>query len=341
MSNIGIDIGFGYTKATDGVKEIIFKSVLGEATEIQFQDELFPRKKQEYLSVFLDGKNYFVGDLAERQSNVRLFTLDQTQFIAQFAKILAIVALGNMVDNFDNISLVTGLPVGYYKQFKDALATNLLGEHKFSLLKGNGEELEKNITIGKIRIIPQPYGTLLNIFLDDEGKVKNPDFFKQKIGVIDIGFRTTDYIVSDKLQYSERGSKTTDNGISKAFSVIANKLREKSGVNIELFKLYEYLAKGSVKIKGKEYDLTAVREQVFQQLAAQIASDAERFWVDDWDMDGIIISGGGGAILEKYLKPLLPTAMLAANPTEDSRFFNVKGYLKYGKSIWFGEKEAK
>ncbi len=341
MDMIGIDIGFGFTKATNGTKELIFKSVLGEATEIQFQDELFPRRNQEFLSIGVDGKTFFVGDLAERQSNVRLFTLDQNQFIAQFAKVLALVSLGNLLDNFENVSIVTGLPVGYYKQFKEALAANLLGEHKFTLINFNGDEIEKNITVGKLRIIPQPYGSILNMFLDDEGKVKNADFFKQKIGVIDIGFRTTDYIISDKLQYSERGSKTTDNGISKAFSIIANKLREKSGVNIEIFKLYEYLTKGSVKIKGKEYDLTGVREHVLQQLAAQIASDAERFWVDDWDLDAIIISGGGGTFLERYLRPLLPSATVVADPSEDSRFFNVKGYLKYGKSIWFGEKVTK
>ncbi|MCX7991060.1 MAG: ParM/StbA family protein [Proteobacteria bacterium] len=338
MSIVAIDIGFGFTKATDGTKDVIFKSILGEATEIQFQDELFPRKKQDLLNIKIEGKNYFAGELAERQSNVRLFTLDQTQFITQFSKVLALVTLGNIVDNYDNVNLVTGLPVGYYKQYKDALASSLLGEHKFSLIKGSNEEVEKIFTIGKIRIIPQPYGSLLNVFLDDEGKAKNTDLFKQKIGIIDIGFRTTDYIISDKLQYSERGSKTTDNGISKAFSVIANKLREKSAVNVEIFKIYEPILKGSIKIKGKEYDLTSVREQVLQQLASQIASDTERFWIDDWDIDSILISGGGGSLLEKYLKPLLPNAQSAFDSSIDGRFFNVKGYLKYGKSIWFGEK---
>jgi plasmid segregation protein ParM len=269
-----------------------------------------------------------------------LFTLDQTQFIAQFAKVLALVALGNLVENYENLHVVTGLPVGYYRQHKDALASSLLGEHKFSFIKPNGDSIEKTFTIGKVRIIPQPYGSLLNVFLDENGKAKNPDFFKQKVGVIDIGFRTTDYIVADKLQYSERGSKTTENGISKGFSIIGNKLREKSGVNVEIFKLYEYLMKGSVKIKGNEYDLTNIREQVLQQLSAQIAADAERFWTDDWDMDCIFITGGGGALLEKYLKALMPSATNVFDPASDSRFFNVKGYLKYGKSIWFGVKEA-
>jgi hypothetical protein len=37
MVMVGIDIGFGYTKATDGKRDIIFKSILGEATEILFQ----------------------------------------------------------------------------------------------------------------------------------------------------------------------------------------------------------------------------------------------------------------------------------------------------------------
>lgn len=339
MTIIGIDIGFGYTKATDGTKDIVFKSILGEAAEIQFQDELFPRKKQEMLHIRIEGKDFFAGDLAERQSNVRLFTLDQSQFIAQFARILALVALGNLVNNYDIVNLVTGLPVGYYKQYKEILANSLLGEHKFSFVKSNGETIEKIFTVNKIRIIPQPYGSLLNLFLDDEGKAKNSDLLKQKIGIIDIGFRTTDYVVSDRMQYSERGSKTTDNGIAKAFSVVANKLREKSSVNIELFKLYDALVKGSIKIRGKEYDLTSIKEQVYQQLSNQIVADAERFWVDDWDIDFVIISGGGGVLLEKYITPLIPNAKTAFSPGIDGRFFNVKGYLKYGKSVWFESKE--
>jgi len=338
MAVVGIDIGFGFTKVTDGSKDIIFKSILGEAAEIQFQDELFPRKKQEFMHIRIDGRDYFAGELAERQSNVRLFTLDQSQFITQFARVLALVALGNLVNNYDMINVITGLPVGYYRQFKDALANGLLGEHKFSFVKSNGETIEKIFTISKIRIIPQPYGSLLNLFLGDDGKPINSEFLKQKVGIIDIGFRTTDYVISDKLQYCERGSKTTDNGIAKAFSVVANKLREKSGVNIELFKLYDALVKGSIKIRGKEYDLNNIKEQVYHQLATQIVADAERFWIDDWDIDFVVISGGGSVLLEKHLTSLMPNARSVFSQGIDVRFFNVKGYLKYGKSVWFEAK---
>ena len=36
MDVLGIDIGFGFTKATNGKDTIIFKSITGEATDIQF-----------------------------------------------------------------------------------------------------------------------------------------------------------------------------------------------------------------------------------------------------------------------------------------------------------------
>ena len=40
METLGIDIGFGFTKATDGKRDLVFKSVLGESTDIQFRDEM-------------------------------------------------------------------------------------------------------------------------------------------------------------------------------------------------------------------------------------------------------------------------------------------------------------
>ena len=70
MEILGIDIGFGFTKATDGRQDLVFKSVLGESTDIQVREEMLAveSEKQEHLQVELDGKSYFLGELAERQS---------------------------------------------------------------------------------------------------------------------------------------------------------------------------------------------------------------------------------------------------------------------------------
>jgi plasmid segregation protein ParM len=332
---VGIDIGFGFTKATNGKETLVFKSVLGEATEIQFREKILDGGLgEEHLQIEVDGKSYFLGELAERQSNVRFFTLDQTQFIGKFAKNLALAAAARLVGGFIPINLVTGLPIGYYRQHKDELARILTGEHKVVLTDAEGKRQEKVVSINKIRVIPQPFGSLFNLMLNDLGELGDKMLVREKIGVIDVGFRTSDFTISDQMRYSERGSRTTDSGIARAFNVIATKLREKSGVNVELYRLYEAVDRGSIKIRGKEYDLKSLIEQVFGQLAATVANEVDRLWTDDWDMDAMVITGGGGAVLSKYLQPLLNGRVLPVDPARDARLSNVEGYWKFGRHLW-------
>ncbi len=335
MEILGIDIGFGFTKATNGKDSLVFKSVLGEATDIQFREKILgDAGSEEHLQVEVDGKSFFIGELAERQSNVRFFTLDQAQFITKFAKTLALAAAARLVGGYIPINLVSGLPIGHYRQHKDELARILQGEHKVSVLDGEGKRQEKVINVNKVRVIPQPFGSMFNLMLNDLGELGDKRLVKEKIGIIDVGFRTSDYTVSDKMRYSERGSRTTDSGIARAFNVIASKLREKSGVNVELYRLYEAVDRGAIKIRGKEYELKSLTEQVFSQLATTVANEVDRLWADDWDMDTMVITGGGGAVLEKYLSPLLNGHVLPMDQAKDARLANVKGYWRFGKHIW-------
>lgn len=336
MEILGIDIGFGFTKATSGKQNLIFKSVLGESTDIQFREEMLVADPagEEHLQVEVDGKSYFIGELAERQSNVRFFTLDQAQFIGKFAKVLALTAAARMVKGFVPINLVTGLPIGSYRKHKDELARLLLGEHKVVLIDADGKREEKSISINKVRVIPQPFGSLFNVMLNDLGELGDKRLVRDKIGLIDVGFRTCDYTISDKMRYSERGSRTTDSGIARAFNVIATKLREKSGINIELYRLYDAIDEGRIKIRGKVYELKPQTDQVFSQLATAVANEVDRLWVDDWDIDTMIITGGGGAVLGRYLKPLLNGEVMELDPGIDMRMYNVDGYRKFGRHLW-------
>jgi len=332
---LGIDIGFGFTKATNGKDSLVFKSVLGEATEIQFQEQVLAEAGgDDHLQVEVDGKAYFVGELAERQSNVRFFTLDQAQFLGQFARTLALTSAARLVGGFIPVNLVTGLPIGHYRQHKDELTRLLQGEHKVVLTDAGGKRQEKVVSINKVRVVPQPFGSMFNLMLNDQGEVSDKRLVREKLGIIDVGFRTSDYTISDKMRYSERGSRTTESGIARAFNVIATKLREKSGVSIELYRLYDAVERGSIKIRGKDYDLKGLTEQVFGQLASSIANEVERLWADDWDMDAMVITGGGGAVLARQLQPLLNGNVLPVDPSRDARLNNVQGYWKFGRHLW-------
>jgi plasmid segregation protein ParM len=170
--------------------------------------------------------------------------------------------------------------------------------------------------------------------MDEKGKVTNLDLAKQKVGVVDIGFRTTDLCIFDRLQYVERGSTTTDTGMAKGFSIISRKLKEECGVNVELYRMYNAMESGSIKIRGKEINISKLRDKVYANTARTIAADMDRLWADDWDMEAIVITGGGSRELAEILQPQITGNVIPVPYKIDSRLNNVKGYLKYGRHLW-------
>jgi plasmid segregation protein ParM len=288
--------------------------------------------------VTIDNKSYFIGDLAEQQASVLHFTLDQEKLITEFVKILSLTVAGMFLQKGASINVpinvVSGLPIGYFKQNHERFNELLSGHHTITYHSHDGQETNKEIYINKVRMLPQPMGSILNLLMDDNGKIVDKDLANQKIGVVDIGFRTTDFIILDRLRYIDRGSRTIDSGISKGFSVIANKLREKAGVSVELYRLYRAAETGSIKMRGHGFAFAKIRDQVYSQLAGSIANEIDRLWADDWDIDTIILSGGGCRELAQYLQPLITGNVIPVDLSKDPRLNNVLGYMKYGRYIW-------
>ncbi len=46
MAVVGVDIGFGFTKACNGHDNLIFKSIFGEASDIQYREQLLGQGAQ-------------------------------------------------------------------------------------------------------------------------------------------------------------------------------------------------------------------------------------------------------------------------------------------------------
>ena len=334
MDVLGLDIGFGFTKAANGKENLMFKSLIGDAEEIQFKSEFALTSSTESLHVTLDGNDYFLGEFAEKQSTVRHYTLEQEKLVTDFLKVLSLTAIGLLNERYVPLNIVSGLPVMFFSDYKDLYKKTLVGHHEITYHKPDGEEVQRRINISKVRMIPQPFGSMMNILLNDRGKITNRDMAKQKVGVIDIGFNTTDYILFDKLHYINRGSKTIKLGISDCFRQIAEKIRQKSGISIELYRLYNPIDNGTIKLKGQEYNLDKTKEQVFKQTAEVIANEVNQAWAEDWDMDTIVITGGGSKELAAYMKPLLSGQVIMPEPGQDVRLNNVQGFLKFGRHVW-------
>ena len=340
MQVLGIDIGFGFTKATNGTDTVIFKSLFGDASDIQFWADFGDCRPSDHIHVTIDGKSYFIGDLAEQQSSVLNYTLDQEKLITDFVHIMTLTVAGMLIKNGGNINvpvnIVSGLPIGFYKAHHKRFNEILTGHHSVTYHTHDGRETTKEIYINKVRMLPQPLGSLLDLVMDEKGRIVNETLANQKVGVVDIGFRTSDFTVMDHLRYIDRASRTMDTGISKGFAVIADKLREKCGISVELHRLFRAVETGCIKYRGKDFDINKIREQVYTQLASSIANDVDRLWTDDWDIDAILLTGGGCRELAEHLQPHISGNVMPIEPGIDLRLKNVMGYAKYGHFVWSG-----
>lgn len=334
---LGIDIGFGFTKATNGRDTIIFKSLSGDAADIQYWADFGDSQPADQIHVSIDGKSYFIGELAEQQSSAPTYTLDQDRLIAEYVRILSLTAAGLLIQNgMVNVpvNVVSGLPIGHFRRHHEQFRDLLTGHHSVIYHSPNGQSVSKSIYINKVRMLPQPLGSILNLLMDDHGRITQREVAAQKIGVVDIGFRTTDFCIMDRLRHIDRGSRTIDSGMSKAFGLIAQKLQEKCGVAVELYRLYQAVEEGTIRMRGKAVNFSAIRDHVFEQLAAGIAGEIDRLWAHDWDIDMILLTGGGSRELARHLRPLIAGNVVPLEPHTDSRLNNVFGYMKYGRFIW-------
>ena len=292
--------------------------------------------RQRTISMLLSTK-ILISSAILPNSNRALYTSPSTR--KDFSLIiLALTAVGMLLPDKATsgvpLNLVSGLPIGFFKENHKRFNELLVGHHTVTYHTPDGQSTDKSININDVRMLPQPMGTILNLVMDERGKISEHDLAHKKIGVIDIGFRTTDLAIMDRLRFLNRGSKTIDMGISKGFSVIANKLREKSSVNAELCRLYRAAETGTISMRGQDISISKIRDQVYSQLAAYIAGEIDRLWANDWDIEVVFLSGGGSRDLANFLQPLIAGNIIPINPSQDLRLNNVKGYLKYGRHIW-------
>lgn len=147
------DAGYAFCKAIgDKGQQIIFPSVVGEIPPSQ--SDLFTNGD---FSITLDGNSWLLGDSALRQS---LLVDDQQsrdwvlspQWRAMLLAGISQVTKASKVE----VEVVTGLPFGDYKEYKDRLKDSLLGQHKIKRESRNNQV----INIVGVKILTQNFAPL-------------------------------------------------------------------------------------------------------------------------------------------------------------------------------------
>lgn len=323
---IGLDVGYGFVKATDGDSGYSFPSVVGEG---HIKPTFGARSDHvlDNLRIAMGQKLYFAGKAAIRQSKLACRDLSYTRNVGENFEVLFYSALSLFCQNRNNeFKVVTGLPVERMHLAKD-LQTRIRGERTIRTYR-RGESQDTRVYVSELEIVPQPLGTYWSQFLNLEGgEAAIP--WAGMTGVIDIGFRTTDLVAIEDGEYIPEKSKSTPAGLVAAYTDVGSDLATKYGLERESYALDGAIIKRKINISGQTLDITDIVAKAFEKLAVNLLVEINSHWRCP-DFDNLILTGGGGQAVSSHLLPHLPQARLAVDPITA----NCRGYLAWGNRLW-------
>ena len=309
---IAIDIGYSHVKAmSENGTRVCFPSVVAPASEDLLNGAVKNILKH---SVKTNGQEYWVGEAAMQSTNA-ITTLSREK-PAEIHDML-IVTAAYLLDVSEGDTLAVGLPISYYRTQRHELHKRLLMLNDFISVDGNDT---KRISFSSVKVFPQALGAL---FLQDL-----QDGF---IGVIDIGFLTTDYLLFDVRQGQPipilEACGSIEIGVSQVHQRLATVFHVKTGVNLPIYmqnKAVEKSLRGeTLAVAGKEIDLSREIKQICRETTRQVEEAVKSHWRDKIDFTQQIIGiGGGMELLKPYF--MLPQLVIMADPV----FANAEGFLK-------------
>jgi len=325
MKLYGVDIGYGFTKVA-GVDRIprVIPSIVGSNEEISYRSDIGDRIKIAPLT--LNGHSYLVGEAAKRFSRHRYRIFDSTWTESPYYLLLFVSALMRIDKSASEpAAVVTGLPVSHYTQERVRQVQDLLGQaHNVQTLYG-----ETSVKVEWVKVIPQPFGSYFDLVLNDDGKLKEPEKIRERVGIIDIGFQTTDLALATP-QFVEASSGSLEVGVRSVSDQLSRDLARNHSITLDTTEAEEILRKRSVKIFGENIDLSEMIEIRTREVAEVILSFAHSLWGRGERLDRVILSGGGANIFRSYF-----TGYPNLHIPGEASLSNVRGYLKLArKTKW-------
>lgn len=335
---IAVDIGFGFVKVMNdkGIQES-FPSVIAKKSDNSLKG-IVGGSGDDYSVIYWElaeqnekknEKKCYVGDAGMTNGGTRKWE-DKSEFNVEEMKIFISTAVGLVNPDNEEVDLSVGLPMSYYLIKKDELTT-VLESINARISIGNQKICEINFK--SVFCFPQGAGAYYGAIFDRNGNVKDFKLAGSSVGIIDIGYRTVDYLVMGKgrkginIIDSLSGSLEED-GMNKCFQNIQSIVSELSEVQHEIpLKDVEKAILwygGKLDYRRTTINLLPYEESSYKEHAETIASKIKIKWGTEADLlSAILITGGGGEPLFLTLKTKFEQGELQKNCS----YANCEGYL--------------
>lgn len=326
MEILAIDIGYGYTKALTQHGQVLIPSMVGPAEAIRFESDIIAENSHG-IALEVDGRGYFVGEQAEVQSASASQTLDVTRTGSAEQKALFYAVVSELLKTSDTeVAVVTGLPVGDYDDRNKGILRGMFqGRHE---VRRKGRR-PRAFTVTGVYIIPQAMGSLFALVLDRRGKLVDSDLAGGRVGIVDVGTLTTNYVLVDRLRYVEVGSDSVTSGVGEMLQKVVKDLKREYGLDwaLQLRKVDLAVQRREVEVYGDRVNISGIVAPHLDALADTILSKAHTLWGSGVDLKAVILTGGGSRELAPYFRKAYPHVRTVPG---DPQFANVVGYLRSG-----------
>ena len=146
------------------------------------------------------------------------------------------------------------------------------------------------------------------------------------VAIVDIGGRTTDYVVVQNQGIVHGSSGSLNRGLLDVKTQVAHSIQDAFDLTtVSEQRVAMALESNTIRLHGKEHDVSELIEVARQELVERLYTETRRLLGQGAELDQILFVGGGSAALAIHIADWFPNQLIAAHPA----FSNARGMLKY------------
>ena len=337
---VGFEAANSFVKVFTRGRQAVYANTITELGQESFSKVLETTERNANTVYTVNGKSYNVGLTHKYRTSSGT---DIERYKSEMYLIESLIAISQVVDDGETITVATGIPADHYhakgtaKQYINAA---LVGTHTILV---NGNEL--TFTIKEVVVILQPLASYFYALVNELGtaddsmieRIENTETL-----IIDIGFGTTDLAYC--LGYNLHNFDVVTDSMKTVYEKVAQQLKADAAAKnvklatakIKLLDLEKQIReKKYFTYANKRYDVMGTYEKALKETASNIIADVRSSTGLD-QFTTIIFTGGGSKSMAAYIENELKdpaTDNLPENiffiDSKAAQMANVKGYFVY------------
>ncbi len=186
--------------------------------------------------------------------------------------------------------------------------------------------LRRGLHAEEITILPQGVGAYCAAAAQD------PQLNEGRVGLIDIGTRTTELVCFSDGQFLAKSSAGLIIGVGEVFAQVANRLAQQHNRPVDAYEVdWAFRGIRPLRIKGEVIPANIIANLIqpcIKPLTERLFNEITHLWGDGApNVDRLVFCGGGVPLVEPYLAAYRPSYQVL----RDGQFANTMGYLQYAR----------